>query len=144
MPNYAMNLYIFSLDLCRELEKMMNSFWWGNNRSGSRGINWMRWEKFCKPKVHGEIGFKQLHSFNIAMLGKQGWRLLSNPNSLVVRILRARYYPLSSFGKATMGSNPSYAWRSIMAAHTVIIQGSVFKSVMDVRPRLGALLGFQI
>ena len=32
----------------------------------------MWWEKLCKPKVHEGIGFKQLHSFNIAMLGKQG------------------------------------------------------------------------
>lgn len=81
----------------------------------------MWWEKLCKPKVHEGIGFKQLHSFNIAMLGKQGQRLLSNPDSLVVRILKARYYPLSFFGKATVGNNPSYAWLSIMAAYTVII-----------------------
>ncbi|KAH9648318.1 reverse transcriptase domain-containing protein [Citrus sinensis] len=66
----------------------------------------------------------KLHYFNIAMLGKQGWRLLFHPDSLVARILKARYYPLSSFGKATVGSNPNYAWRSIIAADNVIIQGS--------------------
>ena len=124
MPNYAMNLYLLPLDLCRELERMMNSFWWGNHRSDSRGINWMRWERLCKPKAYGGIGFKQLHHFNVAMLGKQGWRLLSQPDSLVARILKSRYHPLTSFGKATVGSNPSYAWRSIMAAHHVITQGS--------------------
>ncbi|KAH9786028.1 reverse transcriptase domain-containing protein [Citrus sinensis] len=124
MPNYAMNLYLLPLDLCRELERMMNSFWWGNHRSDSRGINWMRWERLCKPKAHGGIGFKQLHHFNVAMHGKQGWRLLSQPDSLVARILKSRYHSLTSFGKATVGSNPSYAWRSIMAAHHVITQGS--------------------
>lgn len=31
---------------------------------------------------------------------------------------------MSSFVEATVGNNPSYAWRSIMAAHEVIIQGS--------------------
>ncbi|XP_024035529.1 uncharacterized protein LOC127899286 [Citrus sinensis] len=86
MPNYAMNLYLLPLDLCRELERMMNSFWWGNHHSGSRGINWLRWERLCKPKAHGGIGFKQLHYFNVAMLGKQGWRLLSHPDSLGSRI----------------------------------------------------------
>lgn len=58
------------------------------------------------------------------MLGKQGWRLLSNPNSLVAHILKARYYQPSSFVKATVGINHSYAWRPIMATHEVIIQGS--------------------
>ena len=27
MPNYAMNIYLLPIDLCRELERMMNSFW---------------------------------------------------------------------------------------------------------------------
>lgn len=39
MSNYVMNLYLFLLDLCRELERMIISFWWGNNRSGNRGVN---------------------------------------------------------------------------------------------------------
>ena len=70
MPNYAMNVYLLPLDLCRELEIMMNSFWWGNKRNGGGGINWLRWDLLCKPKEFGGIGFKQLHTFNIAMLGK--------------------------------------------------------------------------
>ncbi|KAH9705863.1 putative reverse transcriptase/RNA-dependent DNA polymerase [Citrus sinensis] len=28
MPNYVMNVYLLPLDLCKELEIMMNSFWW--------------------------------------------------------------------------------------------------------------------
>lgn len=55
---------------------MMNSFWWGSKRSGgSGGINWMKWERLCKPKDFGGIGFKQLHIFNVAMLGKQMWNI---------------------------------------------------------------------
>ena len=79
MPNYAMNIFLLSLDLCRELKIMMNSFWWGNKTGGGRGIPWMRWEHLCKPKDFGGIGFKQLHTFNIAMLGKQVWKLITKP-----------------------------------------------------------------
>ena len=72
MPNYAINVYLIPLDLCKELEIMTNSFWWGSKRhGGGSGINWMKWERLCKPKDFGGIGFKQLHLFNIAMLGKQ-------------------------------------------------------------------------
>ncbi|KAH9647971.1 putative reverse transcriptase/RNA-dependent DNA polymerase [Citrus sinensis] len=41
------------------------------------------------------------------MLGKQGWRLLTNPNTLVARLLKARYYPNTSFAEAQLGSNPT-------------------------------------
>lgn len=58
------------------------------------------------------------------MLGKQGWRLLTKPNSLVAQIFKARYYSRTTFAEATLGHNPSYAWRLIMAAKQVVINGS--------------------
>ena len=58
------------------------------------------------------------------MLGKQGWKLMTKPNSLVAQIFKTRYYSRTSFAGATLGHNPSYAWRSIMAAKQVVIEGS--------------------
>ncbi|CAN1339561.1 Putative ribonuclease H protein At1g65750 [Linum perenne] len=37
---------------------------------GGRGISWMRWECLCVRKYDGGMGFKDLHAFNLAMLGK--------------------------------------------------------------------------
>ena len=47
----------------------------------------------CKSKLNGGMGFRNLQAFNLAMLAKQGWRLISNPNSLMAQIYKARYYP---------------------------------------------------
>ncbi|XP_019183947.1 PREDICTED: uncharacterized protein LOC109178852 [Ipomoea nil] len=69
------------------------------------------------------MGFKRLHEFNVALLAKQGWRLLTNPESLVARVFKARYYPTSSFYEATIGGNPSYAWRSIFAGQALLKSG---------------------
>lgn len=89
MPNYAMSIYLLPKELCKELEVMMNSFWWRSNHSGGKGINWVKWEYLCKPKGCGGLGFKQLHFFNIAMLGKQLWKLLTCSDSLVAKILKS-------------------------------------------------------
>lgn len=53
------------------------------------------------------MSFWDLVKFNIILLVKQGWRLYSNPSSLMGRILKARYYPSSWFLEARLGSNPS-------------------------------------
>jgi hypothetical protein len=47
----------------------------------------------CISKIRGGIGFRDLESFNLALLAKQVWRLLFEPNSLWARVLRAKYCP---------------------------------------------------
>lgn len=61
------------------------------------GIRWMSWERLCEPNEMGGLGFRQLREFNIAMLGKQAWRLINNANPLVTEIMKARYYPRTDF-----------------------------------------------
>ncbi|XP_024178720.1 uncharacterized protein LOC112184715 [Rosa chinensis] len=79
--------------------------------------------RMCVPKEAGGLGFKHLHAHNLAMLAKKGWRLLSNPDSLVARVFKAVYHPWGSFLDADMGDRPSYSWRSIMEARPVLQAG---------------------
>lgn len=39
------------------------------------------------------MGFCDLHSFNLAMLGKQIWRVIYYLHSLLSRILKVKYFP---------------------------------------------------
>lgn len=36
--------------------------------------------------------FRDLHLFNITLLAKIGWRLILDPDALVCRVLKARYF----------------------------------------------------
>ena len=58
------------------------------------------------------------------MLAKQGWRLISNSNSLVAQIYRARYYPHGDVFHSKLGSSPSFTWRSIYNGLEVVKRGS--------------------
>ncbi|XP_024043004.1 uncharacterized protein LOC112099765 [Citrus clementina] len=84
----------------------------------------MKWDLLCKPKTNGGIGLKNLHDFNVAMLGKQVWKLLTNLKSLIGQIFKARYFPRTSIVEADLGHNPSFVWRSLMAAKHIIVRGS--------------------
>jgi len=92
---------------------MLNAFWWGHNSANSRGLHWLSWERLSVPKTFGGMGFKNLRAFNLAMIGKQTWKMVTNPDALITRLLKARYYPHSDFFSASIGHNPSYVWRSL-------------------------------
>ena len=81
----------------------------------------------CKSKLNGGKGFRNLQAFNLAMLAQQGWRLISNPNSLVAQIYKARYYPHGDVFKAKLGSSPSYTWRSIYNGLEVVKRGTQWR-----------------
>ena len=70
------------------------------------------------------MGFRDLRVFKFALLAKQGWRIQQNPQSLVHRVFKVIYVEGCSFREAQVGRNPSYAWRSIMAAKEVVTKGS--------------------
>ncbi|CAL1397370.1 unnamed protein product [Linum trigynum] len=75
------------------------------------------------PKEEGGMGFQDLRGFNIALLGKQLWNLVKCPDSLIARILKAKYHKRSSILDASMGYRPSFVWRSIMSAQELINKG---------------------
>jgi hypothetical protein len=75
------------------------------------------------PKEEGGLGFRDFQMFNMAMVAKQGWNLINKPNSLVARILKARYFPRSSLLDSNLGNNPSFTWRSIWKSRQVLLYG---------------------
>ena len=122
MPNYVMSLFKLPSDTCDELKKIFNEYWWGN-QEGKGGIRWCKWDILCNQKKDGGMSFLKLSDFNLALLAKQGWRILTNPTCLMVRILKARYFKNSEFFSSDLGDNPSYIWRSIWAAKGTLVSG---------------------
>ncbi|KAH1106130.1 hypothetical protein J1N35_009898 [Gossypium stocksii] len=115
IPTYSMACFLLPKSFCVELENIMSSFWWRNNH-GKRGLHWCEWKSLCATKEEGGMGFRHLSSFNIAVLAKQGWRLLRYPNSLLARTLKAKYFKNTDFLNSSLGNLPSFTWKSIWEA----------------------------
>jgi hypothetical protein len=77
-------------------------------------MHWLAWDILKQPKCEGGLGFRDLHAFNLAILAKQGWQLIQNPNSLCAQVLRARYYPNGNILHASAVDGMPYTWRSVL------------------------------
>ncbi|KAA3477362.1 Polynucleotidyl transferase, Ribonuclease H fold [Gossypium australe] len=74
----------------------MNKFWWSNNKS-AKGIHW-------------------------TLLAKTSLASFSQPNCLLPKVLKARYYPFIDILSAKFGSYPSF----ICSAQDLIAEGIIW------------------
>ena len=71
--------------LVREITTYMKRFWWFSVKDKNK-IAWISWRKIKRSKKDGGLGIKDLEDFNMALLAKQGWRLLKYPQSLLASL----------------------------------------------------------
>jgi hypothetical protein len=74
------------------------------------------------------MGFRDLESFHVAILAKQVWRLLLEPESLCAKVLRARYYLDGNLlAAAKLKSGSSYSWQSVLAGLECFKRGYIWR-----------------
>ena len=81
---------------------------------------WKSWDKLCKNKDEGGLGFKDITDFNTAMLGKQQWHLIEKPKTLFSQVFKGWYYMNTSTLEPIRSYFPSYGWWSIVSARFLV------------------------
>ncbi|PNX71213.1 ribonuclease H [Trifolium pratense] len=122
IPTYIMSCFLLPKGLCKQIESMTSNFWWGSN-TDKKKLHWINWKKMCKNKTQGGYGFRNTCMFNEALLAKQGWRIATQPDSLVAKVYKAKYFPKCQFMEAKNGNMLSYTWRSILHARWILQKG---------------------
>lgn len=119
---YTMNCFKLSKGTCDDINRITAEYWWSKG-SGKRSMHWLSWKRLGLPKKEGDLGFRDIKSFNIAMLGKQVWRILQSPNSLVSRVLKSRYFASSSILDANLGRKHSFIRSSLFEGRNLVKKG---------------------
>ncbi|KAK2658346.1 hypothetical protein Ddye_004879 [Dipteronia dyeriana] len=70
IPTYSTSLFRLLSNLVNELHWISARFWWGSIREKHK-LHWGSWRKLCRSKECGGLGFKDLTTFNKALLSKQ-------------------------------------------------------------------------
>lgn len=126
IPVFAMSVFCLPKGICKEITDVIAQFWWGDDEEHKK-MHWYSWWKLCYPKSEGGMGFRDLYSFNLAMLAKQCWRLITNPDSLCAKVLKAKYYPNVSLIQASLKNGASFTWQSIMKGLELFKRGYIWR-----------------
>ncbi|XP_043714777.1 uncharacterized protein LOC122663141 [Telopea speciosissima] len=126
MANYASSHFKLPTSFHDSVRKASASFYWGDSEE-KKNIHWMSWQRLCRPKSRGGLGFKDSKLQNRALLAKAAWRLWSSPNSHWAKFFKSIYFPHCDFLEARVGNRPSRGWRSILVGRDVILEGFIWK-----------------
>ena len=122
IPTYTMGVFQLLMKLCNELNMMCARFWWGQCGDDKK-IHWKIRESLVHPKKDGSMGFRDIQNFNLAMLAKQAWRMLTDQESLFYQCFKAKYFPQCTFFEAVDHPHSSYVWKSLLAAQPILRKG---------------------
>ncbi|XP_057458358.1 uncharacterized protein LOC130749083 [Lotus japonicus] len=122
IPSYVMSCFVLPDKSCAEIDAMIANFFWGGDAT-RRGLHWVKWSTMCRHKNDGGLGFCDFKTFNLSLVGKNWWRIYSQPSSLLAQVFKAVYFPRTNIWDARRGYWPSYAWSSIWKSKIIFEKG---------------------
>ncbi|KAL0378315.1 UNVERIFIED_CONTAM: hypothetical protein Sradi_3137000 [Sesamum radiatum] len=125
IPSYVMSCFRLPDSFLHEIESMFADFFWGGGLVSK--IHWLSWERLCRTREEGGLGFRRLRESNIALLAKQAWRVSFSRDGTLHDVIGQKYFPLSNFFEARLGSKPSFTWRSLLGTRELLIAGLRWK-----------------
>lgn len=117
---YLMNIFKFPANVCNDLDSLISKFWWGH-KGEERYRHWISRDTLGLPKAVGGLGLRSFMGFNDALLAKQCWQLIQNPNSLWARVFKAHYFPHCFLLDAKRGGKASWAWSSLLSGRDLLL-----------------------
>ncbi|XP_041000807.1 uncharacterized protein LOC121246650 [Juglans microcarpa x Juglans regia] len=104
IPTYCMSIFKLPKAVLTAINKLMKKFWWGSKDERTK-TQWISWKQMGRPKGEEGLGYRDFEEFNLALIAKQGWRVIQQPSSLAARVLKAKYFHRSNFLHAKVGMN---------------------------------------
>jgi len=126
IPSYVMACFDITKSLADEISTLICRFWWAQMDNENK-LHWVSWKTLSTQKDKVCTGYRDLHLLNLAMLMRQAWCILQNPESLCARLLTAWYCPSGDLLQVSEGPRISYTWRSVVGGFEALKNGLIWR-----------------
>ncbi|GJT46135.1 hypothetical protein Tco_0954850 [Tanacetum coccineum] len=107
---YYLSIFRAPESVLQDLERIRAKFFWGGNKDKNK-MAWVKWPIILNSFDKGGLNIGSLKAFNLALLQKWRWRLLSSPNALWVQVIKAYH------GQEGCGTRIRF-WKDIWVGET--------------------------
>ncbi|GKD08647.1 putative RNA-directed DNA polymerase, eukaryota, reverse transcriptase zinc-binding domain protein, partial [Tanacetum coccineum] len=124
----------------QDLERIQAKFFWGGNKDENK-MAWVKWPIILNSFDKGGLNIGSLKDFNLALLQKWHWRLLSSPNALWVQVIKA--YHGQEVGFDTNGCSFKGIWANIVGTSNFLhSKGIILSNTFRFRAGCGTRIRF--
>ncbi|XP_074313969.1 uncharacterized protein LOC141649172 [Silene latifolia] len=121
LHTYWARIFNLPKTVLNKIDAMCRTFLWHGNEAKERPAL-VSWDRICKPVKQGGLGFKNLHKWNIASIGKYVWWIEAKADHLWVRWVHAIYLKHQNWHNYNPSPSSSWAWRKICWVKEILKQ----------------------
>ncbi|KAL5714260.1 hypothetical protein ACHQM5_016245 [Ranunculus cassubicifolius] len=122
IPIHNLSVYKWPETVNKQGERNLKNFFWAGTPDVGKAVT-VGWNKCCKPRKEGGLGFRRLKEVNQALLMKLGWSILKKDNNLA-RFMKAKYF--SRNGTVIRYHKKSSIWTGLKWAIEKILEDAVW------------------
>lgn len=105
IPQYSISWFNIPKYACKEIDNINRNFFWQNNCNNNAEhytIHSTSRDKIYRHKCQGGLGISKTEDTNVVFLAKQGWKILSQPDNIWVKVVKSKYLKTISIFLSTL------------------------------------------
>lgn len=126
IPSYTLLAFHIPTKNYDKLDSLTKRFWWKPKEKEGKFIAWKQWDKLCRPKFVGGLGFKKTKEVNAVLLAKLAWMVALGKQSICMEVLHTKYKVKDNQLRAEPKKIASPTWRVIEDAKNLIVKGACY------------------